>query len=69
MSRFKLFGLFFATFVVGFLLGSAGASQGSRQEDEYRYFRMFTDVFRTVKENYVGEVNTKELIYLSLIHI
>ncbi len=66
MSRFKLFGLFFATFVVGFLLGSAGASQGSRQEDEYRYFRMFTDVFRTVKENYVGEVNTRELIYGAL---
>ncbi|RME08920.1 MAG: PDZ domain-containing protein, partial [Aquificota bacterium] len=66
MSRFKLFGLFLITFAVGFVLGSAGASQGNRQEDEYRYFRMFTDVFRTVKENYVGETNTKDLIYGAL---
>ncbi len=66
MNRFKLFALFIATFAVGFVLGSAGASQGNRQEDEYKYFRMFTDVFRTVKENYVGDVSTKELIYGAL---
>lgn len=66
MKNLKLFGLLIATFVVGFFLGSAGASQNSRQEDEYRYFRLFTDVFRTVKENYVGEVNTKDLIYGAL---
>ncbi len=66
MNRFKFFGLFLMAFVVGFLLGNAGASQGNRQEDEYKYFRMFTDVFRTVKENYVGDPNTKELIYGAL---
>lgn len=66
MKRFVFAGLFVFTFFVGFLLGSAGASQNSRQEDEYRYFKMFTDVFRIVKENYVGEVSTKELIYGAL---
>ena len=66
MKNLKLFGLLIATFVVGFFLGSAGASQSSRQDDEYRYFRLFTDVFRTVKENYVGEANTRDLIYGAL---
>ncbi len=66
MKRFKLLGLFLATFMAGFLLGNAGASQSGRQEDDYRYFRLFTDVFRTVKENYVNEVSTKDLIYGAL---
>lgn len=66
MKRFAFAGLFLFTFFVGFLLGSAGASQNSRQEDEYRYFKMFTDVFRIVKENYVGETSTRELIYGAL---
>lgn len=66
MKRFAFAGLFLFTFFVGFLLGSAGASQNSRQEDEYRYFKMFTDVFRIVKDNYVGETSTRELIYGAL---
>ncbi|MCX8164551.1 MAG: S41 family peptidase [Aquificaceae bacterium] len=66
MRKLKLISLLIATFVVGFLLGNAGASQGNKQEDDYRYFRLFTDVFRTVKENYVGDVSTKELIYGAL---
>lgn len=66
MSKLKLLSLLLATFLIGFFLGEAGASQGSRQEDDYRYFRLLTDVFRTVKENYVGEVNTRELIYGAL---
>ncbi|MCS7262429.1 MAG: S41 family peptidase [Aquificaceae bacterium] len=66
MKKLKVLGLLVATFVVGFLLGSAGASQANRQEDEYRYFRLLTDVFKTVKENYVGETSTRELIYGAL---
>ncbi|MFN7065092.1 MAG: S41 family peptidase [Aquificaceae bacterium] len=62
MKSFKLVSLFLATFIVGFLLGSAGASQ----QDDYRYFRLFTDVFKTVRENYVSETNTKDLIYGAL---
>lgn len=66
MRSFKVLSLLIATFVAGFLLGSAGASQNSKQEDDYKYFRLFTDVFRTVKENYVSDVNTKDLIYGAL---
>ncbi|MEN3028455.1 MAG: S41 family peptidase [Aquificaceae bacterium] len=66
MKKFKLISLLLATFLIGFFLGEAGASQGNRQEDDYKYFRLFTDVFRTVKENYVGEANTRELIYGAL---
>ncbi|MDW8096160.1 MAG: S41 family peptidase [Aquificaceae bacterium] len=66
MKKFKLLSLLVATFVVGFFFGNAIASQGGKQEDEFRYFRLFTDVFKTVKENYVGEASTKELIYGAL---
>lgn len=66
MKSFKVLSLLIATFVAGFLLGSAGASQNSKQEDDYKYFRLFTDVFRTVKENYVSDVNTRDLIYGAL---
>ena len=66
MKSFKVLSLLIATFVAGFLLGSAGASQNSKQEDDYKYFRLFTDVFRTVKENYVSDVNTRDLIYRAL---
>ncbi|MFN4013685.1 MAG: S41 family peptidase, partial [Aquificaceae bacterium] len=66
MRSFKALSLLLATFVAGFLLGSAGASQSAAQQDDYRYFRLFTDVFKTVKENYVGETNTKDLIYGAL---
>jgi carboxyl-terminal processing protease len=66
MNRFKLLSLLVATFLVGFVLGSAGASQGNRQEDDYRYFRILTDVFRMVKENYVENVSTKDMIYGAL---
>jgi len=66
MKSFKVLSLLIATFVAGFLLGSAGASQNSKQEDDYKYFRLFSDVFRTVKENYVSDVNTRDLIYGAL---
>jgi len=66
MKSFKVLSLLIATFVAGFLLGSAGASQNSKQEDDYKYFRLLTDVFRTVKENYVSDVNTRDLIYGAL---
>lgn len=66
MKRLKLASLLVATFIVGFLLGNAGASQNTGQQDDYRYFRLFTDVFKTVKQNYVGETNTRDLIYGAL---
>lgn len=66
MRSFKLLSLLIATFVAGFLLGNAGASQANRPENDYKYFRLFTDVFKTVKENYVSDVSTKDLIYGAL---
>ncbi len=66
MKRWKALALFLITFGVGFLLGTAGASTKPGSEDDYRYFRLFSDVFRIVRENYVESVNTKELIYGAL---
>ncbi len=66
MRKFKLLSLLVATFILGFVLGGAGAVQNNKQEDDYKYLRMFTDVLRTVKENYVENTNTKDLIYGAL---
>ena len=49
-------------FFAGFL---AGASK-SPTEDEYSYLKLFTDVLKIVKENYVEEPGIKKLIYGAL---
>jgi carboxyl-terminal processing protease len=64
LNRFKVFGVALITFALGFIVGFA--SQGKQSEDEYKYLRMFTDVLRIIKENYVEPVNTKDLIYGAL---
>ncbi|MFZ8862854.1 MAG: S41 family peptidase [Thermocrinis sp.] len=64
MNRFKIFGVALITFALGFIVGFA--SQGKQSEDEYKYLRMFTDVLRIIKENYVEPVSTKDLIYGAL---
>jgi carboxyl-terminal processing protease len=67
MKRAKFLGLLFITFSAGFLLGIAGGAPKDRGgEDDYKYFRLFTDVFKIVKENYVENVSTKDLIYGAL---
>ncbi|WP_299197756.1 S41 family peptidase [Thermocrinis sp.] len=64
LNKFKIFGVALITFALGFIVGFA--SQGRQSEDEYKYLRMFTDVLRIIKENYVEPVNTKDLIYGAL---
>jgi len=64
LNKFKIFGVALITFALGFIVGFA--SQGKQSEDEYKYLRMFTDVLRIIKENYVEPVNTKDLIYGAL---
>jgi C-terminal peptidase (prc) len=64
LNRFKVFGVALITFALGFIVGFA--SQGRQSEDEYKYLRMFTDVLRIIKENYVEPVSTKDLIYGAL---
>ncbi len=64
VNRFKVFGVALFTFALGFIVGFA--SQGNRSEDEYKYLRMFTDVLRIIKENYVEPVSMKDLIYGAL---
>ncbi len=64
LNKFKVFGVALLTFALGFIVGFA--SQGRRSEDEYIYLRMFTDVLRIIKENYVEPVSTKDLIYGAL---
>jgi carboxyl-terminal processing protease len=64
LNRFKVFGVALITFALGFIVGFA--SQGKQLEDEYRYLRMFTDVLRIIKQNYVEPVSTKDLIYGAL---
>uniref|UniRef100_A0A7C5WZV9 S41 family peptidase n=1 Tax=Thermocrinis ruber TaxID=75906 RepID=A0A7C5WZV9_9AQUI len=64
LNRFKIFGVALITFALGFIVGFA--SQGKQSEDEYKYLRMFTDVLRIIKENYVEPVSTKDLMYGAL---
>jgi carboxyl-terminal processing protease len=64
LNRFKIFGVALITFALGFIVGFA--SQGKQSEDEYKYLRMFTDVLRIIKENYVEPVSTRDLIYGAL---
>jgi carboxyl-terminal processing protease len=64
LNKFKIFGVALITFALGFIVGFA--SQGKQSEDEYKYLRMFTDVLRIIKENYVEPVSTKDLIYGAL---
>jgi len=64
LNKFKVFGVTLITFALGFIVGFA--SQGKQLEDEYKYLRMFTDVLRIIKQNYVEPVSTKDLIYGAL---
>ncbi len=64
LNRFKVFGVALFTFALGFIVGFA--SQGKQSEDEYKYLRIFTDVLRIIKENYVEQVSMKDLIYGAL---
>jgi carboxyl-terminal processing protease len=64
LNRFKVFGVALFTFALGFIVGFA--SQGKQPEDEYKYLRIFTDVLRIIKENYVEQVSMKDLIYGAL---
>jgi len=63
MRRFLLFLIAGTFFFAGFL---AGASKTSGGEDEYSYLKLFTDVLKIVKENYVKEPSTKDIIYGAL---
>ena len=66
MRKWKALALLLITFGVGFVIGSATASTKESDQDDYRYFRIFSDVFRVVKENYVEKVNTRDLVYGAL---
>ncbi len=50
-------------FLAGFFTGVSKTVGG---EDEYNYLRLFSDVLRIVKENYVEEPGIKNLIYGAL---
>ena len=63
MRRFLLPLLAGTFFFAGFL---AGASKTPAGEDEYSYLKLFTDVLKIIKENYVEEPNIKDLIYGAL---
>ncbi len=63
MRRFLVPLLAGTFFFAGFL---AGASKPAEGEDEYSYLKLFTDVLKIVKENYVEEPNIKKLIYGAL---
>ena len=63
MKRFLLPLLAGTFFFAGFL---AGASKSPTEEDEYSYLKLFTDVLKIVKENYVEEPKIKDLIYGAL---
>ncbi len=66
MRKFKILVVIVLTFYTGFLLGTSKADDISKLDDEYTYFRLFADVIKIVKENYVEEPETKKLIYGAL---
>ncbi len=66
MKKWQSLLLFMATFSLGFVLGVAGASTRSSDGNEYKYFKLFSDVYKIIKENYVEQVNTKEIMYGAL---
>ncbi len=66
MKKWQAFILLFVTFGLGFMFGAAGASTGASNEDEYRYFKLFSEVYKIIKDNYVEQINTKEVIYGAL---
>ena len=63
MSRFLL-PLIAGAFFAGFMMGASGSVKDG--EDEYSYLKLFTDVLKIVKENYVEEPRIKDLIYGAL---
>ncbi len=63
MSRFLL-PLIAGAFFAGFMMGASGSVKDG--EDEYSYLKLFTDVLKIVKENYVEEPKIKDLIYGAL---
>jgi len=63
MSRFLL-PLIAGAFFAGFIMGASGSVKDG--EDEYSYLKLFTDVLKIVKENYVEEPGIKDLIYGAL---
>ncbi len=66
MRKFKILVVIILTFYTGFLLGTSKADDITKFDDEYTYFRLFADVVRIIKENYVEEPSTKKLIYGAL---
>ena len=53
-------------FMGGFILGVSQGKGSEKKEDEFSYLKLYTEVLRLVKENYVEEPSTKKLIYGSL---
>ncbi len=62
MKKVSLAIFMFLLFTAGFILGSSR----NIREDEYNYLKLFADVLKIVKENYVEEPETKKLIYGAL---
>ena len=63
MRRFFLPVIAGIFFLAGFFVG---VSKTVSKEDEYSYLKLFSDVLKIVKENYVKEPNIKDLIYGAL---
>ncbi len=63
MRRFFLPIIAGTFFLAGFFVG---VSKTVSSEDEYSYLKLFTDVLKIVKENYVEEPNMKDMIYGAL---
>lgn len=61
-SKKRIYLFYLVLFIISLLLFSNGFSK-EKKEDTYRALKLFSQVFRLIEENYVTEINPKELIY------
>ncbi len=60
--RKRVYFFYFILFCISLFIFSNGFSK-EKKEDTYRALKLFSQVFRLIEENYVTEINPKDLIY------
>lgn len=61
-SKKRIYLFYLVLFLISLFIFSNGFSK-EKKEDTYRALKLFSQVFRLIEDNYVSEINPKELIY------